>query len=248
MSSELEDETLTGTSIDTTDSAYWKAGIDLKGNTTQEVIAGVSGTTVSGTDITINDYDSTKESKFETLDGNTFQQTYEGYNLANLDGSSTTIYGIDITNNDDETITLDGTMNGTVAANLWLTQNTNINNPLANLNDGTWLLKIYPISGSINTTNATAYLIAIGLDSNNNLLQSMIELNLANTTTKTVNLQGCKYSALKIYAFENVTFDNYRFKVVLAKSDDTSLNWEPYCRRNSKPKSIISTRYTSSKR
>lgn len=35
MSSELEDGTLTGTSIDTSDSAYWKAGIDLSGNTEQ---------------------------------------------------------------------------------------------------------------------------------------------------------------------------------------------------------------------
>ena len=73
MSSELEDSTLTGTSIDTTDSAYWKAELELAGNTYQEVIEAVAGTEVSGTNIEIADYDSTKEHKFTKFSGNTVQ-------------------------------------------------------------------------------------------------------------------------------------------------------------------------------
>lgn len=40
MSSELEDSTATGTSIDTSDSAYWKAKLQPKGNTSQNTYIG----------------------------------------------------------------------------------------------------------------------------------------------------------------------------------------------------------------
>lgn len=59
----------------------------LNGQSSQEVIPAVAGTTVTGTDISINDYDDTKESKFTEFAGDTFQQTYQGYNLLSGDTS-----------------------------------------------------------------------------------------------------------------------------------------------------------------
>ena len=91
MSSEMETATETGTSIDTDDSAYWRAGLELGGNTSQEVIAEVTGTEVDGTTITINDYDTTKEHKFTKFSGDTFQQTYTGKNLLNTTVTQTVI-------------------------------------------------------------------------------------------------------------------------------------------------------------
>lgn len=98
MSSELEDSTLTGTSIDTTDSAYWKAGLELTGNTYQEVIEAVAGTEVSGTNIEIADYDSTKEHKFTKFSGNTEQVQYIGKNKFNMTNPVST-QNVTISNN-----------------------------------------------------------------------------------------------------------------------------------------------------
>ena len=67
--------------------------IQPNGNATQEVIPAEAGTTVSGTDIAINDYNDSKESEFETLDANTFQQTYTGKNKWSLNSSYSTSTG-----------------------------------------------------------------------------------------------------------------------------------------------------------
>ena len=58
-----------------------KIKFQFDGQTSQEVIEAVAGTEVSGTDLTISDYDSSKESKFTKFSGDTFQQTYTGKNL-----------------------------------------------------------------------------------------------------------------------------------------------------------------------
>ena len=92
---EYETNTLTGESIDTTDSAQAKAKINLNGNSYQEVIEAVAGTEVSGTDITISDYDNTKESEFTKFSGDTEQATAilpSGYTQVDYIESSGTQY------------------------------------------------------------------------------------------------------------------------------------------------------------
>lgn len=168
MSSELEDDTETGTSVDISGGAYWKVGITPKGNTSQEVIEGVTGTEVTGTDITISDYDETKESKFTKFSGDTFQQTYTGKNIFEtieiLGSSSTYVNGVltiaSATYNKSKKIAVNGSSDYTLSV---INNNTNTRVYIREFDENDSSLNIitkYITTSAIFTTNSnSAYII-----------------------------------------------------------------------------------------
>lgn len=101
-----ESVTLNGTG----DTMLYK--MDLKGNTSQEVVQGEVGLEVNDTSIYVDDVNEDKEN-YIALNGNTSQETTTGKNLTNLRNVNTTTAGTTVKSNEDGSIKVTGTATGT---------------------------------------------------------------------------------------------------------------------------------------
>lgn len=186
----------------------------------------------SGENITLN---KTAEARFKKPPlpmGNSEQVSTEGYQLLDtIEKQSYTQNGITVTNNGDGSFTLNGTNTNSGHIDLYITPNDNSQVIIKDLEDGTYLLKIYELNGNISFNSTSCYVIATGRGQNNEPLNSMMEFGLHNNKKYQVkNLQGCRLTTAKFYIGSGVTFNNYKFKIMLAQSSDISLKWEPYVR------------------
>ena len=107
---------------------------------------------------------------------------------------------------------------------MYITPNTNSQTIIKDLENGTYLLKIYELSGNINFNSTNCYVVATGKGENNQYLSSMMEFALHNNKQYQVkSLENCKLTTVKFYIGPGITFNNYRFKIMMTKSSDTSL-------------------------
>ena len=228
MSSEMENNAKTGTSIDTDDSAYWRAGLELGGNTSQEVIAEVTGTEVDGTTITINDYDTTKEHKFTKFSGDTYQQTYTGKNKWKPYNYSRNSGNIDWVTSNNGSISANGTAN----ANSFSAIASGITSEFYLLSAGTYIL-----SGA--TTNLALQVI----DSDSNVIATT-----DNTTIATFTLSEAKSIQVRGRIENGVQVSNVIVYPMIRLSSVADDSYEPYVRRTSKSKSNVSSKRSSCNR
>lgn len=141
-----------------------------------------------------------------------------------IEKQSYTENGITVTNNKDGSFTLNGTNTNSSHIDLFITPNASTQTIIKDLENGTYLLKIYELSGNINFNSTTCYVIATGKGENNQYLSSMMEFALHNNKQYQVkSLENCKLTTVKFYIGSGVTFNNYRFKIMMTKSSDTSL-------------------------
>lgn len=178
--------------------------------------------------ITLNDSADSRFNMFR-VGGNSKQETREGYNLANLDSESYTAVGVTVTNNGDGSFTLNGTTNG--AGDINLTKNVDINQTIYDFENADYLLKTIVESGSFSNSNnllvQTACVGKIGETNSFELLLNQLSKNIfSQVIARNTN---CHLSKIEIYiGGAGIVFNNYRIKVLLAKSNDTNLAWEPY--------------------
>lgn len=178
--------------------------------------------------ITLKDSADSRFNMFR-VGGNSKQETREGYNLANLDSESYTAVGVTVTNNGDGSFTLNGTTNG--AGDINLTKNVDINKTIYDFENADYLLKTIVESGSLSNSNnllvQTACVGKIGETNSFELLLNQLSKNIfSQVIARNTN---CHLSKIEIYiGGAGIVFNNYRIKVLLAKSNDTNLAWEPY--------------------
>lgn len=178
--------------------------------------------------ITLKDSADSRFNMFR-VGGNSKQETREGYNLANLDSESYTTVGVTVTNNGDGSFTLNGTTNG--AGDINLTKNVDINKTIYDFENADYLLKTIVESGSFSNPNnllvQTACVGKIGEINSFELLLNQLSKNIfSQVIARNTN---CHLSKIEIYiGGAGIVFNNYRIKVLLAKSNDTNLAWEPY--------------------
>lgn len=160
--------------------------------------------------------------------GNIRQETTEGYNVANLDRETYTLAGITVTNNGDGSFTFNGT--STSAADLILTKTTAVNSNIYQFEDAKYLLKTFVISGDIsNPNNKGISIVCMGRSNNtdnysmlyNDLRQNMFSKLFAMHSTDTLG-------RIEMYINSEITFNNYTIKILLAKTDNVNLPYEPY--------------------
>ena len=178
---------------------------NISGNTKQEVIEAVAGTTLTGEGIvTANDVDTTKEHRITPI-GNTHQDSYTGKNLFGVDNFTTnTINGVTITYNP---ITQELTFNGTCDTNnTTFTLSTSKTLPA-----GTYTQKYYEIGG-------TATLV--GCVFQNFFYQSLS----TNPTTSTITERT---QAIQFRCNSGSIFNNWKIKVQLEEGS-TATEWERF--------------------
>jgi len=240
MSSELEDSILTGTSIDTTGGAYWKAKMELGGNTYQEVIEAEAGTEVIGTDLTISDYDSTKESKFTKFSGDTFQQTYTGKNLFNKNATAIYSYGSVTVTPIETGVNVSGVTSG--GFKLY---------DLGKMSDFIGKTVTFSTTTLSDIIRACRFLYCDADGSNRvNIGNEMGSGNTSVTVTIASGDYGEKRLAFRLYTGRPTGETSYSLDVnnMQIEESATATDYEPYVRRNSKSKSRLSTRHSSSNR
>lgn len=152
-----------------------------------------------------------------------------GYNIANLDRETYTLAGITVTNNGDGSFTFNGT--STSAADLILTKAGALNSNIYQFEDAKYLLKTFVISGSIsNPNNKVARIICMGRSNNTDnygMLYNTLTQNIFSElfTMKTTDTLG----RIELYINSSgITFNNYTIKILLAKTDNINLPYEPY--------------------
>ena len=181
-----------------------------------------------GENITLND---TAEARFKSfgIGGNSWQKTREGYNLANLDKETYTISGVTVTNDGDGSFTLNGET--TSGLDIVLTKNASMDKLIYEFEEGTYLLKTIVESGSFNNDNNRTVQTSLLGKNGDNYDYGMMKNTLSASvfaTTKALTTDY-KLSRIEIYVGgAGVVFNNYKIKVLLAKSSDTNLAWEPY--------------------
>lgn len=152
-----------------------------------------------------------------------------GYNIANLDRETFTLAGITVTNNGDGSFTFNGT--STSAADLILTKAGALNSNIYQFEDAKYLLKTFVISGDFsNPDNKKAIqIVCMGRSNNtdnfsmlNNDLRQNIFLNLV--TMHSTDTLG----RVEMFISSGITFNNYTIKILLAKTDNINLPYEPY--------------------
>lgn len=126
--------------------------IQLGGNTTQEVIPAESGTNVNATSIYVSDVNTDKEHTIG-IDGNTYQETTTGANLMPVVNITKTVNGITLTNNENGTITLNGTATAQVVYPITNTGNNTLRIVPVTENDYKFMLY-----GDTNVSNDTYFL------------------------------------------------------------------------------------------
>lgn len=182
----------------------------------------------SGENITLNDSSDARFKKF-VIGGNSWQETREGYNLANLDKETYTISGVTVTNNGDGSFTLNGET--TSSLDIILTKNSQMDKSIYEFKEETYLLKTIVESGSFsNDNNLTIQTSLLGKNGDNydyGIMKNILSASVfATTKALTANY---KLSRIEIYVGgAGVVFNNYKIKVLLAKSSDKNLAWEPY--------------------
>lgn len=197
------------------------------GNSIQETRE-ESKSTVTGTEVTVNDTYINNQTKFN-IDGNSYQETTEGYNIANLDRGTFTLAGVTVTNNGDGSFTFNGT--STNAADLILTKAGALNSNIYQFENAKYLLKTFVISGSIsNPDNKVARITCMGRSNNTDnygMLYNTLTQNIFSElfTMKITDTLG----RIELYINSSgITFNNYTIKILLAKTDNVNLPYEPY--------------------
>lgn len=177
--------------------------------------------------------------------GNIRQETTEGYNVANLDRETYTLAGITVTNNGDGSFTFNGT--STSAADLILTKTAAVNSNIYQFEDAKYLLKTFVISGDIsNPNNKGISIVCMGRSNNtdnysmlyNDLRQNMFSKLFAMHSTDTLG-------RIEMYINPEITFNNYTIKILLAKTDNVNLPYEPYTRGIPSPNPDYTQKITS---
>lgn len=181
-----------------------------------------------GENITLNGTANARFEKFE-ISGNSSQETRSGYNIVNLNSDKYAKDGVTITPNADGSITLNGTT--TKGTDLILTKNKITGNPFYTFEDGKYLLKTIVVSGSFsNPANKEVQTICVGKTGekiNYGLLINRINENEYNQIATRSTLDKLSYA--KIYVSDaGITFNNFTIKILLAKTEDVNLEWEPY--------------------
>ena len=163
------------------------------------------------------------------IDGNSYQETTEGYNIANLDRGTFTLAGVTVTNNGDGSLTFNGTSKS--AEDLILTKARALNSNIYQFEDAKYLLKTFVISGSIsNPDNKVARITCMGRSNNTDnygMLYNTLTQNIFSElfTMKTTDTLG----RIELYINSSgITFNNYTIKILLAKTDNVNLPYEPY--------------------
>ena len=176
--------------------------------------------TAEGENITINDSARYKFKEFN-IGGNTKQQTYTGKNLLDIILTSQTNRGITATKQEDGSIKLDGTNDGTNTSQFALTNGSWASTtPVIELEAGTY---------SITSTDTTKWGLQIrGYTESDSTIRSLFA-NDTETFAKKVYITYVQLIVLK-----NVSLSNYIVYPMLVKGS-TIGNFEPYVRRNSKP-------------
>lgn len=163
------------------------------------------------------------------VSGNSTQETREGYNLANLDRDTFSLNGITVTNNKDGSFTLNGTSDK--GTDLILTKNTDIVNMIYDFENSNYLFKTFVISGNVtNAENKAINTIVMGRNGKNKDYNIMFN-DLTTSNLSQVRQLNTNYKLSRIEVFiagAGIVFNNYRIKILLAKSDDINLEWEQY--------------------
>ena len=157
------------------------------------------------------------------------QETREGYNLANLDRETYTKNGITVTNNGDGSFTFNGTSTG--AGDLMLTQNEDLSKSIYNFENANYLLKTFVKSGNFSNPNSIAVQTVCMGQLNGQTSYSMLYDRLhLNEFIDTAEIAENSFLArIEMYiGGAGVTFNNYTIQILLAKSNDTNLEWEQY--------------------
>lgn len=162
------------------------------------------------------------------INGNIRQETTEGYNIANLDRGTFTLAGVTVTNNEDGSFTFNGT--STSAADLILTKTAAVNSNIYQFEDAKYLLKTFVISGDISNPNNKGILIVCMGRSNNTDNYSMLYNDLRqNMFSKLFAMHSTDaLGRIEMYINPEITFNNYTIKILLAKTDNINLPYEPY--------------------
>lgn len=162
------------------------------------------------------------------INGNIRQETTEGYNIANLDRGTFTLAGVTVTNNEDGSFTFNGT--STSAADLILTKTAAVNSNIYQFEDAKYLLKTFVISGDISNPNNKGILIVCMGCSNNTDNYSMLYNDLRqNMFSKLFAMHSTDaLGRIEMYINPEITFNNYTIKILLAKTDNINLPYEPY--------------------
>ena len=161
-------------------------------------------------------------------DGNRYQETTEGYNIANLDRGTFTLAGVTVTNNGDGSFTFNGT--STSAADLILTKTAVLNSNIYQFEDAKYLLKTFVISGDFsNPDNGGIRILCMGRSNdtdNYNMLYNDLKKNIFSKlfTMHPTDTLG----RIEMFINPGITFNNYTIKILLAKTDNVNLPYEPY--------------------
>lgn len=172
-------------------------------------------------------YEGIEDKSYEPYtDGIKIKQS--GYNIANLDRKTFTLAGVTVTNNGDGSFTFNGT--STNAADLILTKAGALNSNIYQFEDAKYLLKTFVISGDFsNPDNKGIRIICMGRSNDtdnytmlyNDLKQNIFSKLFTMHPTDTLG-------RIEMFVNPGITFNNYTIKILLAKTDNINLPYEPY--------------------
>ena len=175
-----------------------------------ELIEAISTPIVGeGENITLND---TAEKRFENFDieGNSEQETREGYNKLPIKFANATNNGITLTVKDNGKLLLNGTSTSTALFNAVLDNEISLNN---------YIFKIKKNSGTISANNVQFFLYTTGYTSNQNISVTPI-LSSSKTT-----LSSNAYTIERIVIPAETTLTDVELEVMIS---ETEKQYEPY--------------------
>ena len=160
---------------------------------------------------------------------NMTQETTTGIQLFNNNKNSYTYHGITVTNNGDGSFTFNGTNDYGSSLGYYLTVNESSTTPILNLEDGTYLLKIYHLGGTVNLNNANLDLLVGVLNDDNSAASAYMGISINNNQTyNTKEFASKRWTIMDLYVRAGQSFNNYTFKVLFGKTSNTDIEWEPY--------------------
>ena len=184
--------------------------MDLKGNTSQEVIQGEVGLEEEDTSVYVDDVNEDKEN-YITLKGNTYQETTTGKNLLPNLIQTQTNNGVTITKNSDGSLTLNGTSSGGFNLNI-------------NYQNGKYINLVTDTSYKISLQNNSGLYFRLAKVSDNTVVQSFDTPTTDKTFTS--NYTGEVYAYITI--LNNTTFNNLKIYPMIRLASITDDTYEPY--------------------
>ena len=201
--------------------------MDLKGNTSQEVVSGEVGLEVEDTSIYVNDVNESKEN-YITLKGNTYQDSTTGATLGVTTNYTKTISDVSITTDANNIITINGT-----ASNAINSAATDFVGASYTIPSGNCYWHCQYISGTVSyksgETSGGIFINLRGSGSqqiNGNSYQ-IKPTDYTQTKTKIYTLESDEiYDRIQFMSSNALIFNNLKLRVWLSSSE--SETYEPY--------------------